>query len=237
MSIRALHYVTNHSWVEVCSVCREYGIKAAYFKGRRKVQEFRPDIPLNSSPVRLLFLEENLEAPFSPRILPKVVSKKLDFLCIIQVSPSQGLELGVRTSPRWVSPKEDILFGSPPDLKTKPARDLTQEILDSTKRESILQELHPAFYRVKDKEERIKLQGKVYGFLAGNRKTPPKTFIKKIDDVLASPSCLTFREAVKSSKGRDVDEVAKEYGMDRFEIAFVLSKTTANFDPRKTSTT
>lgn len=225
MTIRCLHFVTQQTWMDTQFSCAEVGLTAALFRYQKPRVVFKPTLPLQQTPVRCVFIQEEGERLLSPTLLNKVAKADLEYICIVKVSPSQALELGVKSTERWKTVREDILKPSRKVSIPFKQRDLIQEVLDFNTRESVLQRVHPAFYRVKNKEDRLATQNKVYRYLAGISKRQPKTGIKLIDEMLSSDLCRRFRLAVQESLTKDIDETAARYDIDRFEIAFVRSKT------------
>lgn len=103
-------------------------------------------------------------------------------------------------------------------------RDLPLEVLKANNRDSILQRIQTNVYRIKDADERTILQRNIYAFLSGKTKTPPSKY-KFIENILRSEVATRLRRAVQRAKqSDDVDAAAAEENLDRFEVAYVLSK-------------
>ena len=103
-------------------------------------------------------------------------------------------------------------------------RNLSEATLQEVNRDSLLKKLQTSFYRIKDPEERARVQDAVYQHLIGRRlRYEVPSFILNI---MTSDLTARFRQAIKSAiQSGDVDLAAEEYSIDRFEIAFVLAKT------------
>jgi hypothetical protein len=110
----------------------------------------------------------------------------------------------------------------------KPRRsvDTVTSVMQSNYRESLVQELHGAFYLIKDKELRNKLRHDTMLYLAGGLKEPPNTADhKKVHSIMQSGLVKKLRKAIKDSiKCNDIDKAAMDNGIDRFDIAYVRSK-------------
>lgn len=92
-------------------------------------------------------------------------------------------------------------------------------------RESVLQGVQSRIYRIRDPVERACAQTRVYSFLSGAG-TRPDCGHSFLDDALEGPLVKKFRKAVREARKSGIDVSADKYGIDRFEIAFVLSKQT-----------
>jgi hypothetical protein len=118
------------------------------------------------------------------------------------------------------------------DYKNLPARgeirrsvNLAREILTATSKPSVLQKLQNVFYRIKDKDDRLRVQHQVYRFLCGDLKKAPHTGYEYVDNVVRLPFLVNFKTALsKAIEYNDPDRAAEEFNIDRFELAFVMSK-------------
>lgn len=102
---------------------------------------------------------------------------------------------------------------------------LARDILLDKNRGSVLQKLQNAFYRIKDKDARSQVQKATYAYLTGKRGYSAVSEFAFITSILDTPLVTKFRLAVKeAARSGDPDEAAAKFQIDRFEIAFVLSK-------------
>ena len=106
------------------------------------------------------------------------------------------------------------------------SKDLSEEVLRSVNKDSILQKVQSCLYRVRDHQARSNLQSVVYRFLSGDG-SKPKTGLAFMDAALQGELLDRFRAAVKKSATVGIDAAAEEFRIDRFEIAFVLAKRSA----------
>lgn len=107
-----------------------------------------------------------------------------------------------------------------PPVRTK---DFSKAILDEVNKDSILQRVQSCLYRIKDKRIRTEVQVEVYRYLLGRGKLPDTGF-PFIQTALTGELVGRFRRAVKESKKLGIEGAAEKYSIDRFEIAFVLTK-------------
>ena len=75
--------------------------------------------------------------------------------------------------------------------------------------------------------ERERQSRLVYEYLAGLRRRPPQTGIKKVQTVLEDPRTRHFIEVCKqvASSPKRAEELAEANGFDSFEILFTLKKS------------
>ena len=119
---------------------------------------------------------------------------------------------------------EEVVSRKPHTSDFKKLRDMSKATLKEVSRDSLLQKLQSAFYRIRDHEERQRVQRIVYAYLGGKRldKDLPSFILENLKLELTS----RFREAVKDSvMTGNVDEASQKFRIDRFEIAFVLAKS------------
>ncbi len=92
---------------------------------------------------------------------------------------------------------------------------------------SFIGNLHNAFYRITDKSEREAHSRVVYEYLAGLRKRPPATFLKKVETVLRDPRTAEFIRVCKevADNPASAEEIAERSGFDSFEVLFTLKKS------------
>lgn len=119
--------------------------------------------------------------------------------------------------------------------------DLKQEVLKSLSTTSILQKIHPLFYRIGDKEQRSKAQTLVFRYLCGLTNKPPITNHKKLDEMVRDPAAVELRKAVILAFNQDSVSLATSLHptADEFDIRYLMSRRekelTAITDARKSS--
>lgn len=110
-------------------------------------------------------------------------------------------------------------------------RDLSIEILTKNNRDSLLQKLQSNIYRIRDAVEREIIQKKVYAYLGGEVKTLPRISYPFVANLITSDLAVRLRNAVKEARSsHNIDKAAENANLDRFEVAYILSKVGIKFD-------
>lgn len=106
------------------------------------------------------------------------------------------------------------------------SRDMIDAILRSNYKESIVQKLHSIFYRIPDKVLRDKLRQDTMMYLAGVTKLAPDlSAFPSIKVMVDSDLAAKLRKAVKYAIAvNNPDTSAARFNIDRFDIAYVMSK-------------
>ena len=117
-----------------------------------------------------------------------------------------------------------IPFDSP--FVLKPQHSTAYTILTDIIEASALHLVQPLFYAIKDHSERKIVQDAVFLYLSGSQPRIGKAGeFSRIVEELASDRIQRLRSACIFAKGRDIDEAVSRFQVDRFEVNYVLSRT------------
>jgi hypothetical protein len=218
--------------LELRIICEEIGIRMAHFSDSyapKKMKIFSPTYERYLGPMKVVLIESvSLLNKYAPILSRKpehhtiLVNEGLSILKQYEDIPihKDGYEPYTKYDMIrnfYLSPKREEVF-------FKEKIDFEKSIISFYSRESMLHTLQPAFYRIRDMEERNRAQNFVYSYLGGMVKKVHLTGIRKIDNLISSPEAVVFRQAVELAKKTGVDKAANEFKLDRFEIAFVMKR-------------
>ncbi len=218
------------SLLEARLLCSESGVRIGYLsKGPIRFQTFKPELQIYFGPVRVIYLNE---LDLLPKYVEGLHFKPIHHLLLVNASHSLLIEHGIKIHREGMVPfsADDLIasFGKTPmkweEISVVKQHDFAQHIMADINRESILGKLQTCFYRIKQIDDRQKVQSLVYAYISGALRTLPQT-VPYIDKILETPLCTKFIQAVQYAKTSNPDVAAQKFGIDRFELAFVLVRS------------
>jgi hypothetical protein len=219
------------SWLDVALTANRAGMTAARLVRHTTFQRklFTPKGTSHYLGNNRLAYFEDLDTLL--RLRAGFEKNKRDYVVVLGGSSAEHLEYGLKSlSPKEITDSvllqvalnpqdhQHLLQAVPVDRKS----DLYQATLDSNRRDSLIQKLQPMFYRVREVEDRKRLQKRVYRFLAGRTKTVRDIPVAPMQKLLESPLASRFRECVQVYESTRNESDVKKFGIDQFEVNFVL---------------
>lgn len=217
--------------LEAVVIAQELGIPIEYLllgQGPQSVRVVEPEVVKYFGPIKLCYLNS-----IDALALLHEKLKKVDTLVLLQASTSSLVENNLDIYEEGLKPfsladLKKLLLGYQSLVEfepTKRSRMLAHDILVEKNKGSLLQKLQNSFYRIRDPDERRIAQQKIYSYLAGNKGSKPDSGFEFLDNIVRTDFAIRFRKAVQVARRLDdPDEASRQFSIDRFEIAFVLSK-------------
>lgn len=222
--------VPQLSLLDARILCSEAGIRLGYLtKGLTNFQVFKPKKPVYFGPMRVVYIED---VDIYVRYIDQLYQKKVHHLVLINAAYSTLVEMGIQIYEYGIKPfTGQVLLDS---FQLQPVSEgkflaerklnLAQSIAETINKESLLGKLQSSFYRIKSVDERDRVQKQVYAYLTGKVKRKPYSGLVFIDNILDTDLCQKVILAVEFAKKAGPDAAAEKFGIDRFEIAYVLRK-------------
>ena len=228
--------VPQLSLLEARVLCEYLGLKIGHLT--RKLPYFvayRPSRPSYFGPLRLVYIND---IDIFNQYVDTLYRKPQQHVVLVNVAKSTLEELGVKIHSEGEKPFtfEDLrscLYQAPvstPALFLARKTDIAKQVMQGINKESLLGKLQTTFYRIKQVEDRQAIKNVVYAYLGGSIKKMPATDVPILDKILATDLCKKFILAVAFAKKEGPDSSAEKFGIDRFELAFVLKVTGHSFD-------
>jgi hypothetical protein len=217
-----LRSLPNQALLDVSLLCDQIGVDYAVFPAKGRGYPKDPIRKKVFGPHRVVVVGsiEKYQRIFS--MLTKVKHVCLVYLCIAGSSAEEfGIDLTEELTEKLLF--EDLLLTEslglfPPER----VESLYENVITKFSVDSILAKMHSLFYRIRDGEERRTNQKAVYKYLTGDRKHPPVTPIRSLNDLLVSDMAKNFILALRGATSEDLDERAEKFKVDRFDLGFVL---------------
>lgn len=228
--------VPQVSLLDARLLCDCVGVRIGYLRHKAPVfQTFRPRIQSYFGPLRVLYIDDLL---VFNQYADSIYQKKQHHVILLNAAFSTLKEVGVNVHGNGTEPflHTDLiaLFGSAPinaqQILLSLQHNLAEQIMQSINKESLLGKLQTSFYRIKQVDERQRMQSLVFAYLSGSIKRRPFLDIPYIDKLLNSDLCGRFVTAIAFAKKAGPDKSAEEFGIDRFEIAYVLKRSGYSLD-------
>lgn len=218
------------AWLDVVLAANKSGVPATHFavKGRWKRRVYRPESASRYlGPNRLVYFDSVKDMYAWVDSLQK---HRNCFTVVLGGSESEALEYGL--TPSKVELSESLItsvvlnpsnhladFQKPPSGQVT---NLYEQVVARNKKDSIIQKLQPLFYRIREVDERKKVQKQVYRFLAGRVKTVRNIPVASMQRLLESPLAAKFRTCVQVYEETLSEASVSKHGIDMFEVHFVL---------------
>lgn len=223
------------SLLDVRIVCETMGVPLGNVrKVTPKFQRFLPSRRLYFGPLRVIYTSDF--AFLADYVEHLETSKKYRYFIVVSGAPSALQEQGIEIS-KFPFSNRTLLHAllsnktSTFDRLLAEPRNLAKEIFDKVNRDSLLSKLQSSIYRVTDKVERDRAQTICYAYLASLVKRRPDSGFEFLNNILDSDLATLFCKATKEVKtGQNIDVVAEKFGLDRFEIAYILKRTGYDFE-------
>lgn len=223
--------VPQVSLLDARLLCNVVGVRLGYLRHKSpSFQSFKPDVQSYFGPLRVVYIDDLV---VFNKYADSLFQKKQHHVILLNSSYSTLKEVGVSIHGDGTEPflHRDLvaLFGSTPTHSQNKMltlkENLAEQIMQSINKESLLGKLQTSFYRIRQVDERQKVQSLVYAYLNGSIRRKPNVeefpFIVKI---MKSDLCARFVSAVSMAKKIGADRASDAFGIDRFEIAYVLKR-------------
>ena len=225
--------VPQLSLLEARLLCDIVGVRIGVLKSKApNFVSYKPRYQVYFGPLRIIYIHE---VEVFNQYIASLYEKPQHHAILLNLSKSTLTELGVPIHGYGQEPlttQDFIDLLSSPAIRTPleeqrltKKQDLAQQVMQSINKESMLGKLQTSFYRIKQVDERQKIQSLVYAFLSGAiKKLPDLSNQPYLENQLSSDLCKRFRGAIKEAKTIGVDFAAAKHGIDRFEIAYCLKR-------------
>lgn len=229
--------VPQVSLLEARFLCESLGIRIGHLTSKPPFfHTYRPKIQSYFGPLRVVYVSG---VDVFNQYADSLNRKTVHHLILLNAAPSVFKEVGIPMYGDGVNPlTKQTLLATLEKVPTdefdsiEKKCDLAQDVMKRINKESMLGKLQTNFYRIKQVEDRHNIQSSVYAYLVGSIKRRPITDFPALDFLLKSDLCKKFIEAVSYAKKSGPDKASERFGIDRFEIAFVLKRGGYDVDER-----
>lgn len=228
--IHSITGVPQLSLLEAKLLCHSIGVDLGYLSLKPPYfTPYRSERQIYFGPLRVMYIQ-GIEV-FN-QFADSMHEKVSQHLVLLNAAKSllEEVEIGIHKDGIKPFLAEDLLA----KMQSKPTfdgvtflskkKDIASGIMKSINKESMLGKLQTTFYRIKQVDERHRIQGQVYAYLVGSIKRAPVTDFPALDLLLNSSLCSKFVQAVSFAKREGSDKASEVFDIDRFELAFVLKR-------------
>lgn len=224
----------NLCWLNVVQASNETGVPAIRLIGRSAERKFGSQFSAYAGPLRVAYSDDIDSLRYS-KAVPAISRSRTKYVVLAVSGPETLLRrsgLSVEDSVDLTQTLKSLmdLSGNQPNLRLKDPGDPESDVVFKNQRDSILQKITQNLYRISDKAVRERVKKDSFRFLSGELRRPKSTGVFALDEVLSGELAKKFRECCLQTKFEHADLTSLQFGVDRFEVGYVLRKVSRDQD-------